>query len=586
MDEQPAGGGQRAGGAGQAGGGRRPTGEHLFDVVVIGGGINGAGIARDAAMRGYSTLLVEKEDFGYGTSSRSSKLAHGGLRYLEHLEFGLVRESLTERATLERIAPHLIRPLAFLLPVYEGDPRPLWLVGLGVKLYAWLARERLARYRTISAAEALRLEPALEPRGLKGAALYVDDQIVSPERLCLENVLSAREAGAKVVNHVAASAVRLRPDGTTEVDVRNTLTGATETVAGRVVVNAAGPWVDRIRRLAGLEGAPVLRLTKGIHLVVPRVAEHALFISAKSDGRMFFVLPWKAWSIIGTTDTDFEGDLDRLAATPEEVDYLLTETRRVVPGARLGRDDILYTYAGVRPLAAAPAAPRSLRPGGSPGRGKKPAGAVSRRHVVHAEGPRGTFLSVTGGKLTSYRSLSEEVVDRIARLLGRRLPCRTAEVPLYGGSLASLERALAAEAPLLARRYNLPPATAAAIVETYGSRAGEVLEPIAREPSLARRLCEQSPDLLVQIRYAVDRELAVTLRDLLFRRLSAGTGPCQGRDCARLAAEVMGRYARWDQARQEREVAAYLAEADLAQQYKAAGGCADTGAAARPLSVR
>lgn len=576
----------------QVGSDQRVGSEHLFDVVVIGGGINGAGVARDAAMRGYSTLLLEKEDFGYGTSSRSSKLAHGGLRYLEHLEFGLVRESLTERATLERIAPHLIRPLAFLLPVYEGDPRPLWMVGLGVKVYAWLARERLSRYRTIDAGEALHLEPALERRGLKGAALYADDQIVSPERLCLENVLSAREAGAKTVNHVTATAIRLRPDGTTEVDVRNTLTGATETVAGRVAVNATGPWVDGIRRLAGIEGPPTLRLTKGIHLVVPRVARNALFISARSDGRMFFVLPWKDWSIIGTTDTDFDGDLDRLAATPEEVDYLLAETRRVVPGARLDRDDILYTYAGVRPLAAAPVTPRGRRGSWAPptsrgaGRGR-PAVAVSRRHVIHAEGPRGTFLSVTGGKLTSYRSLSEQVVDRIARLLGRRLPCRTAEVPLYGGQVSSLERALATEAPLLARRYGLPAGAAAAIVETYGSRAAEVLRPLVQEPGLGRRLCEASPDLLVQIRYAVDRELAVTLKDLLFRRLAAGTGPCQGRDCARLAAEVMARYARWDEARREREVAAYLAEADLAQQYRAAASDrAGAGTAIRPLSVR
>ncbi len=547
--------------------------EHLFDVVVIGGGINGAGIARDAAVRGFSTLLLEKEDFGYGTSSRSSKLAHGGLRYLEHLEFSLVRESLRERATLERIAPHLVRPLAFLLPVYTGDRRPLWMIGLGVKLYAWLARERLARYRTVDAAEAARREPALEMRGLVGAALYADDQIVSPERLTLENVLSAREAGAKAVNHVAVTALRLRPNGTTEIDVRHAVTGATETVAGRVVVNAAGPWGDRVRRLAGLEGAPTLRLTKGIHLVLPRVTQQALFISAKSDGRMFFVLPWKDWSIIGTTDTDFDGDLDRLAATAEEVDYLLTETRRVIPGARLTRDDVLYTYAGVRPLAAA-------RPG-------KAAGAVSRRHVVHAEGPRGTLLSVTGGKLTSYRSLAEEVTDQIARLLARPGASRTADTPLYGGRITSLERAITAEAPLLARRYGIPLAVARTIVETYGSRAGEVLQPIAKDRSLAQPLCDRSPDLLAQIRYAVDRELAVTLKDLLFRRLAAGTGLCQGRDCARRAADVMGAFAGWDQRRREREVAAYFEEADLGQQYRTAGAESpqSAGAPARPLSA-
>ncbi len=546
--------------------------EHLFDVVVIGGGINGAGIARDAAMRGYSTLLLEKEDFGCGTSSRSSRLAHGGLRYLEHLEIGLVRESLAERATLERIAPHLVRPLAFLLPVYRGDRRPLFLIGLGVKLYAWLARERLARYRTIGADEALRLEPGLEPRGLTGAALYADDQIVSPERLCLENVLSAREAGAKAVNHVAVSALRLRDDGVTEVDVRNTVTEETETVAGRVVVNAAGPWGDRLRRMADLPARPTLRLTKGIHLVLPRITRHALFISAQSDGRMFFVLPWKAWSIIGTTDTEFDGDLDRVAATPEEVDYLLEETRRVVSGARVTRDDVFYTYAGVRPLAAAPAG--------------RSAGAVSRRHVVHAEGPRGTFLTVTGGKLTSYRALAEEVTDRIAARLGRRGGCRTAETPLHGGHVPSLERALATEGPALARRYGLATAVTTALVETYGSRAADVAALVAKDPTLGRRLCDRSLDIVAQVKYAVDRESAVTLKDLMLRRLAAGTGPCQGRDCAPRAAEAMARFAGWDDRRRERELAAYLAEADLGQQYRLGAPAGGAGACAAARSIR
>lgn len=539
--------------------------EHLFDVVVIGGGINGAGIARDAAMRGYATLLLDKEDFGYGTSSRSSRLAHGGLRDLEHLELGLVREALTERATLERIAPHLVRPLPFLLPVYAGDRRPLFLVGLGVKLYAWLARERLARYRTVGPAEARRLEPGLEGRGLVGAALYTDDQIVSPERLCLENVLSAREAGAKAVNHVAVTGLRPRLDGVTEVDVRNTLTGQTETVAGRVVVNAGGPWGDHLRRMAGLGERPTLRLTKGIHLVLPRVTRHALVVSARSDRRIVFVLPWKEWSLIGTTDTEFEGDLDRLAATPEEVDHLLDETRRVLPGVRLTRDDVFYTYAGVRPLAAAP--------------GRRAAGAVSRRHVVHAEGPRGTILSVTGGTLTSYRALAEQVVDRIDVAVGRRDGCRTAETPLFGGHLPSLERALAAEAPALARRHGLPSTVAATLVETYGSRAGEVLAPVTRDPTLARRLCDRSPDLVAQVKYAVDRESAVTLRDLLFRRLNAGTGPCQGRDCAPRAAEAMARFAGWDDRRREREIAAFFAEADLGQAYRSGAGAGGAGAA-------
>ncbi|HWP35614.1 MAG TPA: glycerol-3-phosphate dehydrogenase/oxidase [Thermodesulfobacteriota bacterium] len=548
--------------------GRHEAAPHLegevFDVVVIGGGIHGAGVARDAALRGYRTLLVEKEDFGCGTTSRSSKLAHGGLRYLEHLEFGLVREALAERGNLWRMAPHLVRPLEFLLPVYEGDRYPLWMVGLGVRLYGRLADDRERRYGILDAAETLRREPALSPRGLKGGVHYLDGQIVSPERLCLEVVLSAREAGATVVNHTAVEGVHLTAHEPAVVDVRHAPSGRTQSVRGRVVVNATGPWVDRVRRLAGLGGPPTLRLTKGVHLVVPRVSRQALYLSTRADGRMFFVLPWKDYSLIGTTDTDFDGDPGRLAATDEEVDYLLGAARRVLPGARLTPGDILYTYAGVRPLAAGRPTPRGrwLRVLGRPA-GRAP-GAASRRAVVHAEGPGGTFLSITGGKLTTYRRLAETVVDRIERLLGPRQPCRTGQIPLHGGVIPSLARALA-DAPEFSQRYGVDRAAAAVVIETYGSRAAEVLRPLTAQPWLSQRLCSRSPDLLVQILHAVDRELAVTLSDILLRRLAAGTGPCQGRDCAPRAAEVMGKLVGWDAARQAREVAAYLAETESAQ---------------------
>ncbi len=524
--------------------------EHLFDVVVIGGGITGAGIARDAAMRGYSTLLLEKEDFGCGASSRSATLALGGLR------------------DLERVAPHLVRPLTFLRPVYAGDRRPLWTVSAGLKLHAWLARERVARCRTIGPCEARRLEPGLEPAGLAGAALYTDREIRSPERLCLEHVLSAREAGAKAVNHVAATALRPREDGVTEVDVESALTGATDTVAGRVVVNAAGPWGDRLRRVSDLPGRPTFRLTRSVHLLMPRVTRHALVVPARSGGRTLFALPWKGWSVVGTTGTEFDGDLDQLVAAPDEVDDLLAETSRVVPGAHLTRDDVFYARAGVRPVAVAPA------------------GRVSRRPLVHVEGPRGTLLSVTRGTSTCSRTLAEEVTDRIARWVGRRDGCRTAETPLYGGHLPSIERALATDAPVLARRHGLSSAVAATLVETYGSRAGDVLAPSSADPTLARRLCDRSPDIAAQVKYAVDRESAVTLRDLLFRRLAAGTGPCQGRDCAPRAADLMSRFAGWDDRRRERELAAFFAEADLGQRYRAAATDPKAGASAPARSLR
>ncbi|HEX7125953.1 MAG TPA: FAD-dependent oxidoreductase, partial [Thermodesulfobacteriota bacterium] len=328
--------------------------EHVFDVVVIGGGLTGAAIARDAAMRGYATLLLEKEDFGAGATGRSSGLAQGGLRDLDLLDLGPLRRALAERATLERIAPHLVRPLACLRPVYAGDRQPLWMVGVGLKFHAWLARERRARARTIGAAEARRLEPRLEPAGLAGAALYTDGQILSPERLCLETVLSAREAGAKAVNHVAVTALRPRADGITEVDVESTLTGAADTVAGRVVVNAAGPWTDRLRRVASLTERPTVRLARRLHLAVRCVARHALVASARSDGRAFVVLPRRGWSVIATAGDGTDAEIDRVAATAAEVDDLLAEARRLLPEARLTQDDVFFARAGVEALALAP----------------------------------------------------------------------------------------------------------------------------------------------------------------------------------------------------------------------------------------
>ena len=544
--------------------------EHVFDVVVIGGGLTGAAIARDAAMRGYATLLLEKEDFGAGATARAFGLVQGGLGDLDLLDLGLVRRALAERATLERIAPHLVRPLACLRPVFAGDRRPLWMVGAGVKLRAWLARERRARARTIGAAEARRLEPCLEPAGLAGAALYTDDQILSPERLCLETVLSAREAGAKAVNHVAVTGLRPRADGLTEVDVESTLTGAADTVAGRVVVNAAGPWTDRLRRAAGLTGRPTVRLARRIHLAVRGVARHALVASVRGDGRPFVVLPRRGWSVIAAAGGGADADVDSVAATPAEVDDLLAEAMRLLPGARLTQDDVFFARAGVEALALAPS------------------GGASRRYVIRAEGPRGTLLSVAGGTLTTVRALAEAVTDRIAREVGRRDGCRTAETPLYGGHLASIERAVATDAPALARRYALPSSVAVAMVETYGSRAGDVLAPTASDPALARRLCDRSPDIVAQVKYAVDRESAVTLRDLLFRRLAAGTGPCQGRDCAARAAEAMARFAGWDERRRERELAAFFREADLGQEFRsaAAGSRTTRSEPTRPLSAR
>lgn len=547
-----------------------------YDVVIIGGGMAGAGIARDAALRGFRTLLLERKDFAFGTTSRSSKLIHGGLRYLELFDFGLVRESLRERERLQRLAPQLVRPLPFVIPVYRGAKRGMIVIRLGMKLYDVLTPgKRTEHYRTISREETLRREPHLEPRDLVGAGYYFDDLLLFPERLCLENVLSARRLGVSAINYAEVIAIKRREPGTGytrigegatgrvaksrdqewEIETRDMLDGGSATVTARVVVNAAGPWVDRVRRLARVDqGRRCVRTTKGIHLLLPHITDHAIYIAAKQDERMFFVIPWRGFSLVGTTDTDFEGDLDRLAATRDEVQYLLTETQRVLPTADVQVNEISYTYAGIRPLAY------------EEGRS---ASAVSREHKVIPEGEDGTFLSITGTKLTCYRSLAEVTVNRVGRLLGRPVPCRTHGLALDGcDGDGTLEVRLWADAADLSRQTGLDADQIQQLVETYGRRHTAVLEIAGRGPELKERLCKQNPDIRAQLVYAVEYEQAETLRDFLFRRTGIGTSPCLGKDCCEQIAVWMGGIRGWDRHRIDREIREYLDEVALGQRFR------------------
>ena len=366
-----------------------------YDVVIVGGGMAGAGGARDLAMRGLAVALVDKGDFASATTSVSSKLIHGGLRYLELFDFGLVRESLAERERLQRLAPHLVKPLPFLVPVYRDSSRGLIKVRLGLRLYDWLAPgRRRERSRVLRPIDALSLEPALRPEDLRGAGYYFDDLLLFPERLCLENVLSACRHGARAYNYCqVVELVRDAGGAVAGVKARDLLTGTVATLRARIVVNASGPWVDDIRALAGVsERGRLLRRTKGIHCLLPRMTERAIY-HATHDDRMIFVIPWREFSLVGTTDTDFDGDPDRVWATRDEVDYLLGEVRRALPDPRVRAEEVAYTYAGVRPL--------SYEEG-------RRASDVSRAHRIVAE-ERGRFLSITGTKLTCFRSLAEQL---------------------------------------------------------------------------------------------------------------------------------------------------------------------------------
>lgn len=490
-----------------------------FDLLIIGGGILGAGIARDAALRGLSVALVEQGDFVSGTSSKTTKLIHGGLRYLEQWDFGLVREACRERRTLLTLAPHLVTPLPFIIPVYRGGPRPAWKVRLGVALYDRLAgRAALDPHRFHSPAAAHDLEPQLPADRLTGAAEYADAQM-DDVRLCLETLLSAAAHGAVVINYARVVRFHTQHGRVTGAEVESLAGPGSWLVQAKVVVNAAGPWADGVRRLADPQAVNVVRRSKGIHVVYPKLPlTRAVVLSAHRDGRVYFVIPWRGWSLIGTTDTDDDAAPEQARATADDVAYLLEETNQLLPGLGLTKERIITTFAGVRPLVA----------GGTGGRDEKVPWHVSRAHLLHQDA--NGLLSIVGGKYTTHRAIAEEVVDRVVRRLGRApIACRTAEVPLAA----------------------VPGAPAPGTVPARG---------LSLEGAGATPLCPHHAFTPADVRRAVEQEAAVTLSDLLWRRLGIAWAPCQGLDCAEPAARVMADFAGWDAVGIHRQVETYRAE--------------------------
>lgn len=532
-------------------------GDH--DVVVIGGGMAGAGVARDLALRGLRVALVDKGDFASATTSVSSKLIHGGLRYLELLDFGLVRESLREREVLRRLAPHVVKPLPFLIPIYRDSSRGLVKVRLGLKLYDWLTpgRDR-EHYRVLRPIDALSLEPALAAEELRGAGYYFDDLLVFPERLCLTNVLSACRHGARAVNYAQVEeVVRDGDGGATRLRVRDLLSGRVVTLGAAVVVNASGPWVDDVRARAGVaeRGPRILRRTKGVHCLLPRLTDRAIYHSTRDD-RMIFAIPWREFSLVGATDTDFEGDdLDRLHATGGEVEYLLGELRRAVPDPRVRADEVVYTYAGVRPL--------SFEAG-------KRASDVSRAHRIVSEAG-GRFLSITGTKLTCFRSLAQQLGDQVVRTLGRGGASPTASLTLDGADedAEGLEARAWLDVSADAAASGLARATLETLVTTYGRGYRRIAELAGKVPDGAERLCPQNPDVVAELHAAVHDEMAVSLQDVLLRRTGIGTSRCQGLDCAEAIGQRMAQLAGWSRRRLDAELDAYHAHVARSHKFKA-----------------
>ncbi len=520
-------------------------GAESVDVLVIGAGITGAGIARDASMRGLRVALVDKGDFGSGTSSHSSRLIHGGLRYLEHRYWRLVFEASRERRVLLNIAPHLVRPRSFLFPVHTGSRVSRWKLSAGMWLYDLLSVFRnVQRHKRLSKRALLAVEPGLRSRGLRGGARYWDAQC-NDARLTLANVRDAARHGALVANYAEVERVETADGRTRGARLADLVTGMSYNVRAGVVVNATGPWSDRLLTAEG--PGPVLLLSKGAHVMVPRHRvgnNEAVTITSPIDGRVMFVVPWGDLCYIGTTETPATQGPDDVETNADDVVYLLRSANAYYPEARLTPEDVISTWAGLRPL---------LKPAGDGA-----AGDASREHAI-LESPSG-LISIVGGKLTTYREMAAELVDvvcdRLHALDGRPVPAAAAtdREPLPGGEVRDLNVLIE---DVEAEGY--PRATAQHLVHHYGSEVPAVLRLAHESPPLREPIAKGHPALRAELVHAIRREMAITLGDLLIRRTHVfyevrGHAMAEAAELVDLAAEEMG----WDARRKAAELSSYL----------------------------
>ncbi len=545
-----------------------------YDVVVIGGGITGAGIARDAAHRGLRVVLVEKRDFGSGTSSKSSKLVHGGLRYLEHGELRLVFEGTNERSLQMKRAPHLVRPIPFLVPIYKGKKPALAYVDIGLWIYDALAMFRSPKlHRTYRGKKVQSLEPGLRADGLAGALEYYDC-LTDDARLVLENVLDARVLGAEVRSYTRAVGIVKDAMGRVgAVRVVDELGGGESEIRTRSVVVAAGPWTDQVLEAVGVKHArPLIKPTKGVHIVVDakRLPCKRAVTMLTRDRRVIFCIPWVERTVVGTTDTFFDGDPDDVAADAADVRYLCEAANAFFPDAHLGPDDVLATWAGLRPL---------IDPEHGNEQGVARASDVSREHEVYVreEG----IVTIAGGKLTTYRRMAKEATDRVvewlhdradAALEGRDIKkCRTQGRPLPGaqGMEQPGHRGVEAVAERLRANAAIDARVAEHLAQTYGQRAESVLVRALKDPSLLARLDDDLPYLWVEIDHAFEVDLARTVEDVLVRRVPlALRGHDQGLDVVERVAARMALKLGWSREEATRQVAAYRHAIEATRRFR------------------
>jgi glycerol-3-phosphate dehydrogenase len=525
-----------------------------YDLLIIGGGITGACVAWDASLRGLRVALVEKGDFGGATTSATSKLIHGGLRYLKNLEFGLVRESLRERKTLSLTAPHQIYPLPILCATYRKGPSRKRPLKVGMMLYDLLSldkswggvpeEKRISSHRFLSREATLEAAPFLKQEGLTGSFLYYDCQNFFPERHCLSFIQSAAAQGATIANYAEAIELVISEHRIEGALVRDRISGAEHEIQATVTANVSGPWADHLLGLCkGVEERRVRR-SKGIHIVTRALSpEYGVTVITGKRGHVFS-LPWRGHSLIGITDTEFFGDPDDLKVKRKDIEDLLARVNRFFPGARLTVQEVRYAYAGLRPIVD---------------QDVEIVYDASRRYEIydHAkdEGIQG-MVTVVGGKYTTSRHLAEQVVSMVTKKLKRPDPgCRTGRLPIYGGVIPGIRAST--EDAIQRNPFGLPSATCEHLIRTYGTAYEELFTHPESSPEAGEPICDGQPDIQAQIDHAVEREMCLTLSDLLLRRTGIGTLGDPGQDCAQRCAEKMGGLLSWSPERVEKELEAF-----------------------------
>jgi glycerol-3-phosphate dehydrogenase len=490
--------------------------KNKFDLIVVGGGINGAATAHLAAACGISVALLEKGDFAGGTSSKSTKLMHGGIRYLENFEFDLVHESLRERFIQWQAAPFLVRPLSFVIPVYKNDPRPLWMMKLGVWFYDLLSgKYRIGHHRSLSVAEITSLAPGINLDGLMGAVGYVDAQM-DDARLCLENVLMADLRGAVAANYVEVeSFIKDNNQRAIGVKAHDRSSGRRMDIFASKIIVTAGPWSDELIQKDVPHSVKRLRLTKGVHIVYRgEISPSAFLLQSRSDRRIFFVIPFKGNSLIGTTDTDYHQSPDSVQVEEADIQYLLQEACRVFPNINFDRSKIITTFAGLRPLVAEV---------GHPSR-------VSRKHAIECNSSGITF--VMGGKYSTYRAIAEDAVGKALPHLASKMPYG-GQYPLYGSGGGN------EELKILSQRFEVPLDLIRYLQGIYGSRLGDVLNIAQGNNQLKEKLCSCSPAIAAQVIYAQQVEMAQTVEDVVARRLGLSYLDCPTGNCRRAIEKIL-----------------------------------------------